>query len=149
MALAVPLQDDLQHQQERLAALQPEPIKEETLADSLSSTAASVSECVSGFFRSLLYRVAVACLPCWELLTALRHVSLRSSAAASGKANGAAEAAALASEGEDGCAVVGNRRHGGGGGSDSVTLLAEGGKDYGSANGGGGGHSTVRRRALL
>ena len=127
-----------------MAALQPEPIKEETLADSLSSTAASVSECVSGFFRSLLYRVAVACLPCWELLTALRHVSLRSSSAvaASGKANGAAEAAE-----EEGCAVVGDRRHGS---CDSVTLLAECGKDYGSANGGGGGGpSTVGRRALL
>ena len=70
----------MQHQQERLAALQPEPVKEATLVDSLSSTAASVSESVSGFFRSLFYRAAVACLPCWELLSALRDHSYMTSA---------------------------------------------------------------------
>ena len=74
------MQDDLAHQQERLAALQPEPVKEATLADSLSSAAASLSESVSGFFRSLFYRCAVACLPCWEVLSALRDHSLMTSA---------------------------------------------------------------------
>ena len=140
-------QDDLQHQQERLAALQPEPVKEATLADSLSSTAASVSESVSGFFRSLFYRCAVACLPCWEILSALGRISLRS--ASSKKVNGcgggdaaAAEADLAASEAEDGSAVIGGRRQA----SDSVTLLNEGGKDYGSANGAGA--SAVGIRAL-
>ena len=118
-------------------------MKEATLAESLSSTAASVSESVSGFFRSLFYRCAVACLPCWEILSALGRISLRSASAK--KVNGEAAEADLASD-EDGSAVIG-----GGGGkqsSDSVTLLSEGGKDYGSAANGAGGASTVGLQGL-
>ena len=123
-------------------------MKEATLADSLSSTAASVSESVSGFFRSLFYRCAVACLPCWEILSALGRISLRSASSkkvngcGGGEAAGAAEADLAASEAEDGSAVIGGRRQA----SDSVTLLNEGGKDYGSANGAGA--SAVGIRAL-
>ena len=137
-------QDDLQHQQERLAALQPEPVKEATLADSLSSAAASVSESVSGFFRSLFYRCAVACLPCWEVLSALSRISLRSAASKKG-VNGAAAAgeAELASD-EDGSAVIGDGKQATG---DSVSLLNEGGKDYGSAANGAGA-SAVRAKEL-
>ena len=128
-------QDDLQHQQERLAALQPEPVKEATLADSLSSAAASVSESVSGFFRSLFYRCAVACLPCWEVLSALGRISLRSAAASKKGVNGAANGEAELASDEDGSAVIGECGKQAG---DSVTLLNEGGKDYGSAANGAG-----------
>ena len=109
------------------------------MAESLSSTAASVSESVSGFFRSLFYRCAVACLPCWEILSALGRISLRSASAK--KVNGEAEAEADLASDEDGSAVIGSG--GGKQSSDSVTLLSEGGKDYGSAANGAGGASTV------
>ena len=119
-------------------------MKEATLADSLSSAAASVSESVSGFFRSLFYRCAVACLPCWEVLSALGRISLRSAASKKG-VNGAAAGgeAELASD-EDGSAVIGDGKQATG---DSVSLLNEGGKDYGSAANGAGA-SAVRAKEL-
>ena len=110
-------------------------MKEATLADSLSSAAASVSESVSGFFRSLFYRCAVACLPCWEVLSALGRISLRSAAASKKGVNGAANGEAELASDEDGSAVIGECGKQAG---DSVTLLNEGGRDYGSAANGAG-----------
>ena len=78
--------NDLQAQ--RLAALKEtaEEYKESssnvaTATDKISSWANSVSSGVSDFFHYLLFRTASACLPCFEIVSALNLLGSRRSAA--------------------------------------------------------------------
>ena len=57
-------------QQQRLAALQPVKDFEE------ESYATRVSRSVSNFYRSLLYRIGTACLPCFEIAAAFNLFGL-------------------------------------------------------------------------
>ncbi|XP_059083965.1 uncharacterized protein LOC131881193 [Tigriopus californicus] len=61
-------------QQERLAALQPsKDIDEGGGGDSLVQR---LSEAICGFYRALLYRIGVACLPCFEIASAFNLFGL-------------------------------------------------------------------------
>lgn len=78
-AHSTPTRADLSYQQQhystftndlqrgRLAALQPEAIEEK---GALAAASEAVSNACANFFQTLLYRVASACLPCWELISA-------------------------------------------------------------------------------
>lgn len=60
-------------QQERLAALQPSKDIDESDGDSLAHR---LSETICGFYRALLYRIGVACLPCFEIASAFNLFGL-------------------------------------------------------------------------
>lgn len=77
---------DLQLQ--RLAVLQPDPISECSAVETMAN---SVSKSVSNFFRNLFYRVATACVPCYELATVLAAVTAGSGGGGGKKCNGEAD----------------------------------------------------------
>jgi hypothetical protein len=111
-------------QAQRLAALQPEHIEK---TSAITTFATSVSSSVSNLFRTALYRLATACLPCWEFAVAINLVPVRSSRKAE------EEAAVSTSELE--CGGSKKKKD-----EDQVTLLSEAGSENGS-----GAKTNVRR----
>ncbi len=138
--------NDIQQQQQRLAALQPEPVKEPSVLETFTS---SVSASVANFFRTMVYRLGMACLPCFELAAALNLLPLRSSSSSS--KNVPPSASDSLPQAEEGRTVTKKRvRHPGRGRSrddDSVTLLSEAGS-VNSAGAATNGHCSSKARSL-
>ena len=95
--------NDLEAQDARRAALQAsaDRYKEEEgrgAFSRLGEMASRTSDSIADFFRGLLYRVSLACLPCFELVTIIMPGLTRSGGGNRGEANGDASAAAAAAE---------------------------------------------------